>query len=555
MAVSVPLVVARANIHPTYKSACDHLVRHTCVMNKAFYVDELVRRIGFHADGRSLGSASLLALACCCKALEGPVMDVLWKRQKYLSVILQTLPADCWTVTNRVYVSGLWLASSSFVSLIPSLFPQHLVRAPTKEEWERFKLYTGRVVELHVGRIYSGEVSSETISFLGMQSTVDPLWPRLTSLKLLNRPGWNSVPPTLSFLSPKMKTLALILPRDASILLQPILSIASDRCRWLQELILDIATDDSRSASWIGGLIAASRDTLRTLEINSPFHVECLPIIANLPRLRSLHLERVNFSEDLPPGAFPVLEEFTFLHFLGRRVQHFLKHLGTTDLKVAKIYSTDLISFEKAMVGLSRFSTSLTSLEITAITGVHLLRIPISRHPFVNLRHLRLRCFRWGDVAHATCGFRPSDEAIAVLGGAMPNLTHLTLGSPTCSTLQCVTFLSLVSLSKSCKGLETLEIKVDFQSMVVPSTTGGEGTGTDAMIYRPPSSACKLRKLFVGLSIVPQNPESGWMVAIGLGKIFPSLVEVEGCGLERSEWDKVCENIRMSRQVLRTVGK
>jgi hypothetical protein len=432
---------------------------------------------------------------------------------------------------------------------------QRLVRTPTTEEWKRFKIYTGRVIELYIGKLTIGEVSSETISFLGMQSTVDPLWPRLTSLRLSNRPGWDSVVSTLAFLSPKIKTLALILPRDTSILLQPILSIASGKCRLVQELVLDIVADDPRSANWVGGLISACGDTLHTLEINSSFKVEYLPIISNLPQLRTLRLERAHFSCDLPSDAFPVLEEFTFPHFLGRRLQHFLRRLGTTNLKVAKIYSTDAIDFRKAIAALARFSTSLTDLEITAVAAVDVLRVSASRLPFSNLKNVSLRCFRWGDIFHESCAFRPSDEAITALAAAMPNLTHLTLGSSTCPNLQCVTFLSLVSLSNSCKGLETLEIKVDFQTMVAPALAWNKDAGTDAISYESQSRGCKVRKLFVGLSALPDHPESGWIVAIGLGKIFPSLVEVEGYGFERSKWEQVGANIRMSRQVLRIIGK
>jgi len=78
-------------------------------MNQIFYVEELVRQIAFNADHGSQGSASLLALACCCKTIEGPVMDVLWQRQESLHIILRTLPADCWTITGKVYVSGALL--------------------------------------------------------------------------------------------------------------------------------------------------------------------------------------------------------------------------------------------------------------------------------------------------------------------------------------------------------------------------------------------------------------------------------------------------------------
>lgn len=82
-------------------------------MNRVFYVEELVRQIAFNVDEPSPRSSSLLALACCCKVLEGPAMGVLWQRQKVLGVILRTLPTGCWTVTNGVYVSGSYRHPSS----------------------------------------------------------------------------------------------------------------------------------------------------------------------------------------------------------------------------------------------------------------------------------------------------------------------------------------------------------------------------------------------------------------------------------------------------------
>ena len=73
-------------------------------MHQAFHLDELVRNVAHCADATIQGSISLVALACCCKSLEGPVMDVLWRRQTSLSTILKTLPADSWTVTDGVFV-------------------------------------------------------------------------------------------------------------------------------------------------------------------------------------------------------------------------------------------------------------------------------------------------------------------------------------------------------------------------------------------------------------------------------------------------------------------
>ena len=75
-------------------------------MHQLLRLDDLVRNIAYCADRKIQGSASLLALACCCKSLEGPVMDILWQRQVDLSTILKTLPADSWSITDRVFVRG-----------------------------------------------------------------------------------------------------------------------------------------------------------------------------------------------------------------------------------------------------------------------------------------------------------------------------------------------------------------------------------------------------------------------------------------------------------------
>ncbi|KAF9778937.1 hypothetical protein BJ322DRAFT_1024796 [Thelephora terrestris] len=504
-------------------------------MHRLFYVEELVRQIAFDAYERPLGSASLLALACSCKILEGPVMDVLWQRQKLLDIILRTLPADCWTLTDGVY---------------------RLIKIPTTKEWKRFKTYTGRVAELHVGDPPGcQEVSSATISFLVAQSTVDPLWPGLTSLRLYE-PRWEMLVSALAFLSRKIKAFTLVLPQDTSILLHPILSIASARCHEVQELVLDTVVEGPHSIDMVGGLISACKDTLRTLEIRSPFETEYLPIIANLPRLKILRLEKAgSFSCDIPSDSFPVLEEFTFSGFQERRIEIFLKLLGTAGLKVAKMYSHVTIDFEKSIAALSRFSASLEDLEITAITSLDLVRVPAFRLPFTNLRNVRLRCLHREVALLGSCTLRLSDKAVVDLGAAMPNLTHLTLGNPICPGLQCTTFLALVGLSKTCRELETLEIKIDFRTMVAPSLSLSETKEVETPVETQ-GHGCKLRKLVVGASILPApSEESGWIVAAGLGKIFPSLTEVEGRGnFGRGKWGSVDRNLRMFRQVLRTVG-
>lgn len=147
-------------------------------------------------------------------------------------------------------------------------------------------------------------------------------------------------------------------------------------------------------------------------------------------------------------------------------------------------------------------------------------------------------CLRWDNgTHHGPCVFVPTDRAITELGAVMPNITHLTIGSPTCPDLQPVTSLSLASLSKTCRDLETLTIRIDFQTMASSPLGELAAVNAGATFDGTQDNACKLRRLVVGLSILPNGPSiAGLTVAGGLGRIFPSLSEVVGSG---RDWENI----------------
>jgi len=437
----------------------------------------------------------------------------------------------------------------------PPVF-QSLTRPPTTNEWQRFRGYAARIVELFVGDRHGAMVSSETISFFGMQSMLesDPLLPRLTSFGLSSVKRWGSgdTSSILTLLSPKITALTLTLPHHRDILFQPVLSVTSDRCRCLQKLVLDFDSSAPHPPGAVEGLITACRDTLRTLEIKSFSGVEYLPMAVNLPQLRSLKLEKAQIPHDFPPSVFQSLEELIILRFDGGPLQRFFKRFQTTDLKAVKIHGFHAIPLKESMAALSRFSASLEVLEISRVTNLH-LPSAITPHPFSNLRTLRIGCSGLMYGTHTSCKFRANDKFITELGVAMPNITHLTLGNPTCPRIKCITFPSLVILSNACKHLEALTIRVNFRSMVATSLPESEDVKTGAIIDGTQGSACRLRKLVVGLSTLPHHPDSGWVIAIGLWKLFPSLSEVVGSG--QDGWDKVGRNVRMLRRTIRTAQR
>jgi len=112
-------------------------------------------------------------------------------------------------------------------------------------------------------------------------------------------------------------------------------SIIADGCRRLQELALSVDSFDTRSNNAVGEMIIACRDTLRTLDIRSPFiAAERLPIVANLPQLWNLRL----YSYFLRPST-KRLSKVIILHFHGQRFQHFPR---TTGLKAIKYRASKL---------------------------------------------------------------------------------------------------------------------------------------------------------------------------------------------------------------------
>jgi len=74
-------------------------------MHACLDVDEILRLIASKLVASKSGAAAV-ALACCRKSFEDPVLDVLWETQEKLLPLLKSLPGDVWseggcTVSDR----------------------------------------------------------------------------------------------------------------------------------------------------------------------------------------------------------------------------------------------------------------------------------------------------------------------------------------------------------------------------------------------------------------------------------------------------------------------
>jgi hypothetical protein len=72
------------------------LTRHLGSMHPCLSIDEILRLIACELAA-STGRATTIALACCCKSFEDPVLDALWETQSHLLPLLKSLPGDVWT--------------------------------------------------------------------------------------------------------------------------------------------------------------------------------------------------------------------------------------------------------------------------------------------------------------------------------------------------------------------------------------------------------------------------------------------------------------------------
>jgi len=73
-------------------------------MHPCLNVDEILRLFA-HELVVSEAKATAVALACCCKNFEEPVLDPLWEKQERLTPLLKCFPQDVWGEEDGGFVS------------------------------------------------------------------------------------------------------------------------------------------------------------------------------------------------------------------------------------------------------------------------------------------------------------------------------------------------------------------------------------------------------------------------------------------------------------------
>ena len=389
-------------------------------------------------------------------------------------------------------------------------------------------------------------VSVETIQLIGVAFQRGGFWPRLCSLKC--NTGWEIVPFLSSFLNPAITDIYLVLPRNNSRLLPPTLSLLAHTCHQLQSLTVDADTSDPLSASEMGRLISASRRTLRRLVIRPSTPPDIFPVILDLPQLQDLTLQEPCLPNQIPPGVLPRLRAIEFRGDHGPNLRQFLRGASVSRLTTVMIKYGGIIQPSVVLEPLRGASATMDVLSLSPVKALGHSIITLLCF-FTNLTHLVIGCIcEDPGQSGLLCSLQLTDGDVLELGKALPHIRFLSL-TPGCNTPRHVTFTSLTCLSRTCGNLNSLEIRVDFTSIISGSDKMNHSNHSPIDGTRPQRGVNRLDKLFVGNSPLPEAPHCERAVALALVAIFPSIGFLSSYidGMPNRRWEKVWGEILACR--------
>ena len=510
-------------------------------MHPCLCVDEILRLVA-HELATSGERAAALALACCCKKFEDPVLDALWETQEQLLPFRKILVLNFWE-------GGICTVSTSTTHAFPSF--THLVwqsteRFWTTPQWARFQKYARKMRRLvEYGSL--GTLLLDVLWALQLHAINEPLFPNLKTLEL-----WpiteEFIPFIPMFLSPRTTAISIGFNESDLPVAALALMIATfpSLCPNLRDITLrSLPRDPTITAAVSGMLLAANRDTLQHFHVSSPLTEEAREVIHKLPDLRGLSvvIERdaslpslvlpnlvnliVKYDHDgdglrmFRGATFGKLEAVTF-HARSERIGNFLEAFERVAL-VTSIQNT--------------LSTFYFRTSCWWTPNYHSLL------PFTQLRHLVV-----GFSCDVACSSTVDDDVVTNLARTMPRLEILRLGNDPCGNVHTgVTAKGLVVLAHHCPNLSTLRIHFQAAGLTTqPMASEVASNAGSAVLQRD----CALRILEVGKT--PMVEELVSTVAMTLARIFPRMESVQYVG---ENWYKVVDAIRHSRQIIDYTGK
>ena len=497
-------------------------------MHHCLYVDEILRHVASELVVYK-GRASAVALACCCKSFEDPVLDVLWETQEGLIPLFGSLPRDVW--------NGGVGALTYPLSVHSTTHPQPFRRLPTKLEWARFRGYTRRMRRLEL----YGPLPPLSQAFTVLQFCAfgEPLLPNLKSL-VLAHVAENLVPFIPLFLSPGTSSIDLGFKHGfPEVMAASVVTALPTLCPDLQAISLNVLPRDSTMTAAVSEmLLATNRDTLQQLDLLSPLTEEVSEAICNLPNLRKLRVV-IEGSGSLPTLVLPNLTEIDVEHdhdhdwLQGFRGATFGKLISVAFHCRSSSISDFLKAFESVALTTS-IPTTLSMFMFYPSTLCSWKPNYCSLLPFTQLKKLVI-----GFSCRPNCSSTIDDDIMTDLARAMPKLEILRFGNSPCQAPTGVTAKGLATLAYYCPRLS--DLCVHFQVAGLDPSEIPQVTSDDEPTI--PLEECALTCLQAGSICIPE--ESASTVALALLRIFPRLNNILYMD---QRWKKVVDAISVSKK-------
>ena len=505
-------------------------------MHPCLGVDEILRLLAAELVESEANSAAI-ALACCCKTFEEPVLDALWETQDQMIPLLKCFPQDVWKEEAGRFVSSLH--NSVYLVFNPPV-RKSFKRVPTKAEWIHSRKYARRMRELKVDPS-SNPVTLDVFLALQLRAVDDPWLPRLEEFECHGATE-TFIPFIPLFLSPKIINIKVGFTEDSpTVVVASMISRFSILCPNLEFITLtDLPRDSVITDAVSEMLLGCNRDTLQIFQVESPLTEEAREVVYRLPRLDSLWAV-IQGSTSLPTVALPNL---TAIDIEYDRHLDWLQGFRGGVLEILED-----ARFHSESEQLDDFLAAFESVALTTSIQNTLseLRFYTSRSWNPNYSSLlsfrQLKELEIEFSCDGGCSSRVDDNIIMSLAGAMPKLEVLQLGTAPCQTPTGVTVNGLIGLAYRCLHLSRLRIHFRAASLVDAgtSTATPSPSGDDPVV---PWGDCALSNLEVGETPIPAG--SAMTVTLTLLQIFPRILKVEYIN---REWRLVAETIKRFRRI------
>ena len=409
------------------------------MLPRVFEIDEILRVIATHVV--DLEGSSAIALACCCKALEEPVLSLCWEGQS-LDRLAGILPTD---VLYRscpkkppYYVRTQPPSRATDGLLITDL--QTAIRLPTKEEQRRLLRYASWIERIEGVITRRFEAFFDVLQFCSPTKTP---FPRLRAI------SWRIYPMSLPFLplfvSPRMTTYSMEVYRDSSFdpttMERDYLAIAVAALPpFLREFSLHINPPglwNDALKSEVLYVVQRCGSTLTHLDIDMEFPTATIHHIMRFPNLHTWKVHRNLFPAGLTPSSesLPYLPTLCSLTLTATNVDKWVTFLATLHPPL------NAIRLNLAELDLSGHYAVDSQLIARVCSFKNLTRLVVGP-PCPNDR----------------CVFSLTDDDLSDLSLALPRLEWLMLGHQcdknTCKT----TFRSLLFVSARCPSLAFISV-------------------------------------------------------------------------------------------------